>query len=484
VNDLNVAQQRPIDNLANQYTQLYSSPCSLFELFLDDDVVNMLVENTNKYAMQKGSNFKTTHEEFRLFIAILFVSGYNSLPRRKMYWENMADVRNEAIASAMSRNRFDELMRFVHVADNDNLNADDRFAKVRPLFTVLNARFFSAFPQQHLSLSIDESMAPYYGRHGVKQCIRGKPIRFGYKNWSINTPLEYCVKLDPYQGAGTTDPILGLGGGVVMKLIADLPPAKYTLFFDNFFTSLKLIDALEAKGFGATGTLRANRVEQCPLTPVNNMKKTARGTFEYQSEEGKNLIVVRWNDNNVVSLASNCHGVEPLGTAKRWSAAQKKCVEITQPFVVSQYNANMGGVDRMDQNIGAYRICIRNKKWWWPLFAYLLDVSMQNAWLLHRLTAAHDTQPLENLEFRRQICHVYFMKYTNRQPSGARPLGRPQPLTTRVPKESRVVHFDGHEIIPSERKRRCAECKTDSRRMCPKCDVGIHVECFFKFHAQ
>ena len=102
-----------------------------------------------------------------------------------------------------------------------------------------------------------------------------------------------------------------------------------------------MIDALEAKRFGATGTIRANRVEHCPLTPVDKMKKSARGSFEYQSEEGKNLIVIRWNDNNVVSLASNCHGVEPIGAAKRWSAAQKKGVEITQPFLVSQCNAYM-----------------------------------------------------------------------------------------------------------------------------------------------
>ena len=54
-----------------------------------------------------------------------------------------------------------------------------------------------------------------------------------------------------------------------------------------------MIDALEAKRFGATGTIRANSVEHCPLTPVDKMKKFARGSFEYQSEEGKNLIVVR-----------------------------------------------------------------------------------------------------------------------------------------------------------------------------------------------
>ncbi|KAL3258170.1 hypothetical protein MRX96_046422 [Rhipicephalus microplus] len=33
------------------------------------------------------------------------------------------------------------------------------------------------------SLSIDESMVPYYGHYSCKMFIRGKPIRFGYKIW-------------------------------------------------------------------------------------------------------------------------------------------------------------------------------------------------------------------------------------------------------------------------------------------------------------
>jgi hypothetical protein len=29
--------------------------------------------------------------------------------------------------------------------------------------------------------SVDEVMIPYFGRHGSKQFIYGKPIRYGYK---------------------------------------------------------------------------------------------------------------------------------------------------------------------------------------------------------------------------------------------------------------------------------------------------------------
>jgi len=59
-------------------------------------------------------------------------------------------------------------------------------------------------------------------------------------------------------------------------------------------------------------------------------------------------------------MASNCHGVEPIGSVKRWSKAAGTMIDIPQPHVINKYNKNMGGVHRMDQNIGAYRISMIN----------------------------------------------------------------------------------------------------------------------------
>jgi len=206
----------------------------LFEMFLDDQAVNLLIENTKKYAQLKSKHtFKITEAELKLFIAILFTSGYAQLPQRLLYWDQSSDVHNVAVSGAMTRNRFDEIMQFVHVADNENLPANDRMAKFRPLFNIMNENFLKHFPATR-HLSIDESMVPYYGRHSAKQFIRGKPIRFGYKLWSLNTPLSYCVQMDPYQGARVTDKQLGLGGSVVVKLIVKLPSDLYVLYFDNF----------------------------------------------------------------------------------------------------------------------------------------------------------------------------------------------------------------------------------------------------------
>lgn len=43
-------------------------------------------------------------------------------------------------------------------------------------------------------------MVKYFGRHCCKQFICGKPIRFGYKIWCLNTKDGYLVNFEIYQG--------------------------------------------------------------------------------------------------------------------------------------------------------------------------------------------------------------------------------------------------------------------------------------------
>ena len=184
-------------------TTFPTNPVDIFELFFDSDVIDHIVNETQRYASSKGNdNFQTNPSEIKTFLAILLVSGYHPVPRRRMYWCSENDVHNDLIASAMSRNRFEELMIFIHFADNDSLDLEDKMGKVRPLFNMLNEKFLLYFQViKSQDLSIDEPMVPYFCRHGAKQFIRGKPIRFGFKLWCLATPLGYLVQMEPYQGA-------------------------------------------------------------------------------------------------------------------------------------------------------------------------------------------------------------------------------------------------------------------------------------------
>lgn len=83
-------------------------------------------------------------------------------------------------------------------------------------------------------------------------------------------------------------------------------------------------------------------------------------------------------------MALNYQGVTPINQANRYSFASSKTIKVTQPNLIKNYSENMGETDRMGQNIAYYCTSLRSKKWYWPLFIWGLDVSVQNAWLLYR----------------------------------------------------------------------------------------------------
>ena len=89
----------------------------------------------------------------------------------------------------------------------------------------------------------------------------------------------------------------------------------------------------------------------------------------FDNDKDTGICITRWKDSKVVMMASTYAGVNPIKKPQRYSKAEKKRVEITQPNVVAEYNYGMGGVDRFDENIAAYMITQRSKKWWWRQFS-------------------------------------------------------------------------------------------------------------------
>lgn len=85
-----------------------------------------------------------------------------------------------------------------------------------------------------------------------------------------------------------------MGGSVVADLLSELDlSVKYHVYFDNLFTSLKLMDFLNNKGVGATSTIHANRVEKCTIADVKQISKSARGSYDFKMDTANNVEVVR-----------------------------------------------------------------------------------------------------------------------------------------------------------------------------------------------
>ena len=84
-----------------------------------------------------------------------------------------------------------------------------------------------------------------------------------------------------------------------------------------------------------------NGVEDCPLRSVKDMQKELLGTTHDKAYDANNgLVVVRLNDNSIVTAVSNQYGLSPLQTASR-SEMRRICIE--QPYAVKHYNRMMSG---------------------------------------------------------------------------------------------------------------------------------------------
>lgn len=154
----------------------------------------------------------------------------------------------------------------------------------------------------------------------------------------------------------------GLGGEVVTDLLKiSNNRSEHRVYFDNFFTSYKLLVHLKNEGYFATGTVRENRMPKCPLENSKSIGKKARGTMDSRYDHNNEISVVRWNDNSVVTVASNFESVLPNVFVKRYDRKERKDISLPQPNMIAQYNKYMGGVDLHDNAVANYRISIRGK---------------------------------------------------------------------------------------------------------------------------
>lgn len=68
-----------------------------------------------------------------------------------------------------------------------------------------------------------------------------------------------------------------------------------------------------------TGTMRENRIPGSNLRDSKEMKKNDRGSYDFMKIRDKDIIFIKWNDNNIVTFGSNASGVHPLQSVKRYS---------------------------------------------------------------------------------------------------------------------------------------------------------------------
>ena len=507
----------PLPEYEHKAPLFVPDPYLFFRMFFTDELLVNIAFQTNLYATQQSVNttFKTTPEEVMNYIAVLLYMGVVPMPSLDDYWA--IKTRVPQVANLMSSKRFRLLRRTIHFNDNSQIASTvDRFYKIRPVMNTLRKEFLKV--QQTPKQSVDEVMVGYKGKMAgnLRQYIRNKPTKWGYKLFCRASSDGFIHDLIMYQGATTfpshpsqleeDEKKMSLSCQVVSVLARSMTSSGTSgIYADNYFTSLDLVRHLQKKGIRYTGTARDNRIGK-PCLKTNEamgQKSVKRGEVDYcSSDDG--IVALKWKDNKVVTVLSSDRGVEPMGKVKRYCKETKKKEPIPCPSVILSYNAHMGGIDKSDMLVTLYKTPMKSKRWYLRLFAYCIDVAVVNAWLLYRRDCvALDEKWISLKQFR---LHVYSAASANNALHNRATLTRNHPACKDVelpPPTLRgqrselpdaTVRFDRalfHCPLFSDARQTCKHCSKKGNVMrsnfiCSVCKVHFCLNktrnCFRDFH--
>lgn len=475
-----------------------------FKSFFDDDLINHLVEQTNLYSVQQtGNSVNVSKEEMERFIAVYIFAAVVWLPSMRMYWET--GTRVPFIADLMSVNRFEKIRQFFHCNNNQMPTEKDKLFKVRPVIESVLEKC-KRVPIEEFQ-AIDEQIIPTKGRSGLRQYLPKKPNKWGIKVWARCGASGIVHQFEIYTGKGSADnddPLMLMGGNVVLRLLSEVPERqRYKIFFDNFFSSVPLMKRLKEKGYLAAATLRQDRMKgasKCMATE-KVLKKKGRGSFDSVVEANSGITIVRWFDNKMVQLLSNYITDKAGNDARRWNKKTKEYITIKRPQMVEIYNAKMGGVDLCDMLLSCYRIRRRSNKYYFHIVYYLLGISITNGWLLYKRHELQRGQPKRQIsslvEFQLSIAKSLAL---SNKPMPTLKRGRPsldrienpsskrgrKPATeepTLDIRKDKVDHFPEY----NEKQGRCKLCKKGYTFIsCTKCKTMLCItknrNCFKEYH--
>mgnify|MGYP002224293578 CR=1 FL=1 len=475
-----------------------SSEIEYFSLFVNQDFCDHIAKETNKYAIQcqsKKADSKweeTNGIEIQAYLGILIYMGMVDLPEIRDYFIDDFCV-CPIVRQAMTLRRFEKISQYLHLNDEEirpkigEQNYDFLY-KVRPALDIIKKYGHHYKPGR--DLSVDEAMIGFKGRFNIKQYMPKKPTKWGIKAWGIaDSKTGYLLNCKIYLGKkdNSENNDLLLGEQVVMNMCRDYTGLWHHVYFDNFFTSTRLMMLLLEKQTYACGTTRACRKDWPAEFRQPKKLKLKRG--ESRKLQHGDVTAIVWHDNRDVLLLSTNSDPREDDEVERNNGKGREKVKIPCPEAVVNYTKNMGGLDLADQMRDYYGVGRPSKKWWKYLFHFVINVSIVNSFIIYDISnrPAPTAHGARLLHFRRNLVLQLIGNFTSRKRTGWQ---RTLPTATAMPKTL-------HSLDKIQgRVKTCLQCKIKKRKTksgrgiqtqyrCKQCDISLcRVGCFLTYHQE
>lgn len=489
-----------------------TSPIEIFKAIWNLQIMEHIVEETNKYAwniiaraseseegISKASRLndwdETTVGELYQFFSVLIYMSLCYRARLDEYW-TVGILGMPSFRKIMSKNKFLLLLRFLHFVDNDALTDsihgyDKKTYKTyknAPIVEHCNNKFAEIYIPKR-DLSIDESLLLWKGRLSWVQCIRTKSARFGIKSYELcEAQSGYLLKFIIYAGKSQDSGqaihgFTNVTSKVVLKLIEGYLQKGHCLYMDNYYNSVSLTRFLKSKRTDVVGTLNRRRVDV--PSKIKNLDDRRMQRGEIVATHCGDVTVLSWKDVKLVSMISTFHKNDK-------APGYRAGVECAKPLAVHDYNKYMGGVDLKDQKLSMYLLeRKRGLKWYIKVFRRLLNCSILNSYIVHNLNDPENK--MDHRRFRYVLAEALSLE--NNTKVRIRPAAAPNTSCDRYTGDHFPAHFSENTANVRENKRknlhkrgRCVYCTSNKRRqetniICTGCDVFLCVgQCWRKYH--
>lgn len=515
------------------------SPFTLFTLFFSDDVLMDLAKNTNAYALSNGADagerahewVETTADELRVFLGSIVYMGVFKHNDISEYWSTSPEYPRHNITDFMTLSRFKQLKRFLHISHPD-APAEHFFSKVEPLSTKL-AEDFNKYYIPATNVSVDEMIVRFSGRSTHTVRIKGKPTPEGYKMLALcqagyTYSFLYTSRIIPTPGVQKIGQLTPTSSAVV-HLAKTLPyqTRSFNIYMDNYFSNILLFKHLRKLNIGTCGTARINSAYFPPVLKVDKIEKLQWNTLTGTVVDDQVLSAV-WMDNAPVTMLSTIHSINkeddfvecnrrcPRTTSTNASIVRavfngQPRAQLKIPKLIDDYNHNMNGVDLSDQLRSYYNTQLTVFRTWMPLFFWILDTTVVNAYRIHMLQKGS----LSHKEFRIQLAWSLIREGARNQQNTSQSKWTRAHGASQQSHTKKVYITDSHSDLPVirfapgnhipmylDKRTNCFFCrfnatvlkddsynrKTQSSIACKICNVALCIgkdrNCFEEYHTK
>jgi len=217
-------------------------PYEFYKLFFDDDILDFLIEETNRYASQSLVNrsvktfarikkwYPVDRTEMNNFLGIVMWMGLVQMPSMGDYWKKNILYRNY-MPNIMSRNRFELIVCMCHCSNNENPE-HGKLSKIQKLIDLLVFNFQKCYiPEENVC--IDESMVPFIGRLSFRQYLKNKTHKYGIKIFKLCAKDYYTLEYNIYSGKNEVRET-NVSYKIVLKLMEPYINFGRCLYIDNW----------------------------------------------------------------------------------------------------------------------------------------------------------------------------------------------------------------------------------------------------------